>query len=666
MKEKSAQQEEFQPRAEALDLLVAHLAKKGFKDADEITRRIQAASELAMVRAVYNTISLEISPTPLYRLTFNPNNNTVDFELLEGRARVPKEFSRDITLMDMIIGANYRDRIPLLFEGITGIGKTFSVEKYMKTVLPEEFSKVLRLNFAMSNVQQPYINGEIRDGVLYLHLNRNAMRQVVFLFVDEKNRGDTNQVLQMQDSEIALSTGERGYLGTFIPLIREKKDQKGNATGEYEIVFSEDYLRKLVMMGAQNPARADDAKYSATVKTDAASANRDLTINVPNAASRDGSSIYVTQSQNKQHLRFRKSYLGYLCELLGIAPKSAVARSLEKILLPGGGLGDGEEREAANLNMLSLYAFTTDPKKTEKRIIKSALEFSDCIIYLASGNLKREFEIECEDAKDWTERLAAYGVDFTYDQTFEDESEKMKRIAGIKFEEDFIRRDTAKSKKIADLLATIKDFTEALKHPDPLTALLDQSPYITLEDMADAYSIVLSDKKQPNADGDPIELVNTVLTDYLGLFNDFAAEMKSPGFSIDNDACAIRNYAIHFALRSISGMKAGQEYTPDEYAKPMIEALETAVRKLRTLDQGSDVKKLLIARAIADIATFAGFIDEYKGDIQARFKETLKEKDKGQRALLQLGQLEALLKEKKQDATSEEIYHQRLSRMFGV
>ena len=150
---------------QTLDELTERLKVEGLSEVESI-KRLHAAAMLAMVEATYAVVNQMTMPTPLYRLTYDEANHHLQFELLGGVSPVPAPNSLDVGLLDVLIAGAFREKIPVGLEGITGVGKTFTVEQFMKTVLPKENYRMLRLNANMSNVLQPYTEGSIENGLV--------------------------------------------------------------------------------------------------------------------------------------------------------------------------------------------------------------------------------------------------------------------------------------------------------------------------------------------------------------------------------------------------------------------------------------------------------------------------------------------------------------------
>ena len=259
---------------QTLETLSRTLQDRGISDPRTIEDRLHVASMLAFVEASHRVVKQTTMPTPLYRLVYDADAHNVQFDTLDGKAPVPKRNALDINMLDILLASVLKEKMPILFEGKTGVGKTYTVEQFMRAILPERNYKGLRLNANMSNVLQPYTEGRIENGLVKIALKQEELDSIAALFIDEVNRGDTNQVLQLQDGVIRLSSGEGGELGIPVPRYQDGvwvKDRENK--------------RPLFVVSAQNPPTTKDAKYSGTKRTDAAQSNRNLQIDVPNSAS---------------------------------------------------------------------------------------------------------------------------------------------------------------------------------------------------------------------------------------------------------------------------------------------------------------------------------------------------------------------------------------------
>jgi hypothetical protein len=146
-----------------------------------------------------------------------------------------------------------------------------------------------------------------------------------------------------------------------------------------------------------------------------------------------------------------------------------------------------------------------------------------------------------------------------------------------------------------------------------------QSP-LTVRDIASAYAIVLNDKVEAKNGTSPVSVINQAFADYVGLTGEFASRVYNAEkkFIMTDPNNSIRYLCSFLAVNEV---KKDQGLTGDQYAAKMVDMLNRASALLRGLDQGSDTKKLLVARINADVASLAGFIHHYRRDIADVFNQ---------------------------------------------
>ena len=616
-------------KLQTLDQVAQHLTGKGVPD---IERMMHQAALLALVQASNAVVSSYVLPTPLFRLSYD-SGHTLSYQDLHGRAPVPKKGSTDVSLLDLTVAAMLREKISLLFEGVTGIGKTHTTEMLFRTVLPPENTAVIRLSAAMTNVQQPYVQGTIDNGVLRVNLRRDALDRIAALFVDEQNRGDTNQVLQLKDGKISLPTGESGYLGLPTP----------HYNGAHW-VLDYDNKRPLFVTAAQNPAGTRAAQYTGTRGTDAALKNRDLEISVPNAAPVLGASLMLTRLGNGQHTEFITRFSAELNKYFG-ATLSA---------------------NAIGRDITSWFALATDPRKTAQQDIRSALELTDHLALMFSADLAAEYDHEVQVSKDWTEQLKHIG-DFSYSSPLTLSAQALERMRKVvqSFQEAEVPRDIVKVKRLADVLSLTRKVKSALSASDALGAYRSAPSYITVEDIAAAFVIVAKDK-QEGGDGDAVAVVDQVVTDYVNIANAFARKMGHPAeerkrgiFDPHDPWYAVYGLSVSHALYAAVNEKQSEK-APTQFVR----SLGSSVAELRRLENGSESRKPIIARMIADLGTLAGFVTEYQKELGPCFSSPqplLPEK-----AQHSIQSLQDFYRSRRDHPATPAIYLQRLPRVLGV
>jgi len=617
-----------------LDTLVKTLLKKGVQETD-IERRLHAGSMLAFLEATHSVVSGTTMPTPLYSFTYDNTAHNLQFHVLHGKAPVPSLGTVYINMLDTLGAALLREKMPILLEGKTGVGKTFTVEQFCKTILPQAHYRGLRLNAQMSNVLQPYTEGRVENGLVRVTLRKEEMDRIAAIFIDEVNRGDVNQVLMLQDGVVRLASGEGGELG--IPVPRYMNGQWTLDTVNKRPVF---------VVSAQNPPATKDARYTGTRTTDAAQSNRNVQLDVPNSAASIGASALLLKTGNGQHAGFQRTFRQALARNLGV--EVGALQSLDE-------------------DWISMYAFTTDPKKTSCPVIRSGIEYMDAMLSLVSPNLKDEVDYEKEVIRDWSNRLKTYGVDFSYDPTLTPTAISMEKIRKIvnSFEEEVITRDIVKVKKLADAVSLIRRTKAALQTDNPTEAYLTTPNYITVQDVACGFAIMLYDKQNTH-DVDPVTIIDVVLKEYTGIVGDYARKIGyDKPFSPDDPSMSVYGLALQHAVietaksptltQRIAGVLTTSDYP---ITSTMVRDLGTSVAELKRLEAGKEERKPLLARMIADVSTLAGFVDQYKDPLETAMKQYQASRERREA-------FRNVYRSLREKVGTPDIYQHRLPRVLG-
>ena len=130
----------------------------------------------------------------------------------------------------------------------------------------------------------------------------------------------------------------------------------------------------------------------------------------------------------------------------------------------------------------------------------------------------------------------------------------------------------------------------------------------------------MNDKVQTKNGTSPVNVINQAFTDYVSLLTNFSSEVYNDEvkFDLNNPDQSIRYLCSYVAVNTI---KKDENLKADEYATKMISELNKTSALLRGLDDGSDTKKLLVARVNSDIASLAGFIHQYRREIAEGFNQ---------------------------------------------
>lgn len=622
-------------------------------DDTERLQRLHAASMLAMCEAAYATINSTTAPVPLYRIAYDDTAQHISFEMLEGHALVPQPGSLDVSVLDLLLAAQFRDKLPLLFEGKTGTGKTFTTEHFLDAILENENYRVLRLSQNMTNVLQPYVEGYVENGVVKVRLKTDELDKIAALFIDEVNRGDSNSVLMLQDGTVTLSSGERGMVGVKIPEYKESENKEGEKVG----AWVEQRKRPLLVISAQNPASTTDPKYTATRRTDAAQLNRNLQIDMPNAAHGMGGSLLVYENGGNRHSQFLETYRALLQKHLGIQDACSE--------LPAEWIG--------------IYAFTTDPVKTERPLMRSALEFCDVLTFLMHPSLQKAYDSELQVLNAWNGVLnnphgRNYQASFTTAATLSDRAEPILKIGEVvnSFGEDFIPRDIIRVKKLADEIAFLRTMKQSLKSPNPLEHYLQIKKSITAVDVASASAVVLHDKI--DVDGkDPSGVVSAVLKEYADIVTTFGTRMDytnadnplTPGarrcaFDLDDGSLSVYMLALRKSIKETCDLGTA---VAGQYTTHLVRYLADKAQTLNGMMGGMEYRKPIVVRMMTDLATLAGFLNEHESEVEAMFTNPSLPSTVAQRKHVENGIKEMYERERHLAA---DIYRMRLPRVLGI
>lgn len=542
---------------------------KGFGEKEEA---LHSALLLGFYRAAQAVVSKEVIVPVLYGISYDSRTRQIKFVDHGGKAPVPSKDRTDMNWLDLIIAATLRGGMPLLLEGDTGTGKTLLTEKFLSTILEKAnyVGMTLSQNQFTNNPLQPFTRKDTND-VTKTHLDRDALQRVAVMFIDELNRGQTQVLLQLAYGRVQVG-GEFGEVGIPVPELTP-------AGVEYP---EDGRKKKMLFIGAQNPSQQKDATFTETMQLDAALSNRLLTVGFPSLTRSAGASVMVIGSSNGLHGKFLESVAQYVEKTLAVKVDRALLKE----------------------QWLPAYAYITDPKRTDKAFLRSSLEFADVAALALAGNIASTHEQEKAMIADWDAYLApAVRTSFSLGQAKIDatsqEVQRLEEIVGT-FEKETMPRDLAKIKVVADIFATVRGLKAAFRSDKPLQAYAANSTYVTVEDIAAAATLVAK-SKQFKATADPITIVNSVLTEYTAIIEDAGARItgRRMPFESNDPASGLLNYTLANAWVTAKSHKDIIQKL-NEYAG--------VVKGLATAAGSTELRRLITARAVGDLATFSGFM----------------------------------------------------------
>ncbi len=594
--------------------------------------RMHTALLLSFAEGIYSVIRRDCTPSPLYRVSFDKQNRSMEMQETLGHSKVPQKGALDIDDLDILLMGNLRE-IPCLIEGETGIGKTFVSQRYLSTVFGEGqyFSHRLSGNSFLNNLFQHFQEGKMVNGMPVVEARVDRIETTAAGIVDEINRGDPNETLQLFDNEMHLG-GVVYKLGIPIPEI---KNGKYNARS--------DKKKKMFIITAQNPSSTDDAKFTGTMQLDAAVDNRLLKTYMSNASPSAGSTLWLTDGKGKRHDKFLKYFSIAVAKHLGIEEKL---------------IGETEK------DWLVTYAWITDSNKTDKPVLYSGLELADFVMGVFGGNLIDYYNYEKSIINDWNVELKQ-GVEL---KDALNETEKVKKIGEItsSFKVPIIFRDIVQIKKVADILSTLKNIKDSLKTASPVDSYLNAKRLVTVREVAEATALVARNKQRANSPS-PVYALNEVLNQYCALTEEYMKDAKRlhPTFDIYDSQAGIKNVAIFRAVRENMGSSTNT-------VNGLISKISDEAKQLiGKISLSEEVKNVMIARSAGDLMTLCGFLnqyskelEEYKEDGVALFKK-YKKPTEAHKIIEGIGRFYCQ-KQRDEVMVLPDIYQHRIQRTLGI
>ena len=200
-----------------------------------------------------------VKPVPFLYIR-NDGHAGVFVEPCNGEPRIPRRSKDDyeITLLDFLSSLMFFN-IPVLLEGPTGVGKTFLLSQMFNAIFGTSGYYYVRLERSLTgrSIMDPFLERTLVKKLPTTSIAKGRCSQYGGIFIDEPNRGDSQDTLQILDCKISLY-GDDAELGLPIP-----------GTGRMKHPF---------IAAAMNP---NDARYTATEAVDGAVENRLLRVTYP-------------------------------------------------------------------------------------------------------------------------------------------------------------------------------------------------------------------------------------------------------------------------------------------------------------------------------------------------------------------------------------------------
>ncbi len=465
------------------------------------------------IETLYETLEGVISPTPFLAVS---DNDDVSIDFLNGNGLLPSPKTTEITVLDLEIASLFFDNINLLFEGVTGVGKTYSSEALFNTLFGPDGHYTLRLSGGIlgGSALEPFTTTSLENGMPKTIIDQTKCEKYGGLFIDEINRGDTNEVFQIVDGKIHIN-GDTGYLR--LPI-------KGT-----------DRYKGLAIIAAMNPP---NAMYNATVELDFAGENRFLKFKYPNGVSE------VSSSQLSKKLDETELHESFWNNLKN------------KIEMDGG--------------WLDIYPVITDSAQFNNDLNGDVNEFIDVAISFIGYNPKEIYERNAE-------LMRQGGVEPSFKVIDDNELDKIIELQG-KLKYGFVRRDLNKIKDLSQLISFIKgvknesyEVNVTLNDVAASIGIILESKIITDADYGDLMILVNDVFKSyksfrsdaPDGFGYRQLVFQSALTkksfnDYLGVLNKGVRELNTNDGSVSNKLIKSRLISDLVVLKHFSKAYEGE------------------------------------------------------------------------------------------------------------
>jgi len=344
----------------------------------------------SFITTLYDTLEGVVSPTPYMEISEGKN---VDVKFLNGKARLPMPNTTEVTVLDIDVASLFFDDFHILYEGVTGVGKTYTSDALFDAIYGPDGHYTIRLSGGVmgSSALEPFTTTTLENGVPKTRIDHEKCKKYGALFIDEINRGDSQETFQVVDGKIHVN-GDTGHLRIPIP-----------GTERY---------KGLAIIAAMNPA---DVQHSSALELDIAGENRFLKFRFPNGVAEAGSSQLEKRVSENLYDKFWTEFAKRTGQKGGWRENYPLITDPEQFA----NALDGQTKEFIDV---ALGYVGYDPKETYGRNVE----------LMQQGGVQPKFNIR--DDNDYRKILQAQG----------------------NLKHGFVRRDLRKIKDLSRLLAFIK------------------------------------------------------------------------------------------------------------------------------------------------------------------------------------------------------------------
>src|SRR3989338_9374091 len=116
------------------------------------------------ISTLYQTLDGVVSPTPYLEIAEGKN---IDVKFLNGKARLPMPNTTEVTVLDIDVASLFFDNFNILYEGVTGVGKTYTSDALFDTIFGSDGHYTVRLTGGIlgSSVLEPFTVSALEHGI---------------------------------------------------------------------------------------------------------------------------------------------------------------------------------------------------------------------------------------------------------------------------------------------------------------------------------------------------------------------------------------------------------------------------------------------------------------------------------------------------------------------
>lgn len=342
------------------------------------------------IQALYGTLDGVVSPTPYLQIMEGDN---VDVRFLNGKGKLPMPQTIEINDMDFDIASLFYDDIHILWEGHTGVGKSYRAKAIGETVFGKEGYVELHLESGVyaSSPTDPFVATIMQNGVPKTIIDNEKSSKYGLIIFEELNTGNFNDVRTISEGYVNIN----GSIGLLRIPIRN--------TGRY---------KNIAILATMNPS---DEMHTHARELTIAGENRFLKLKAANGVTEAGSSQLEKKLGLDVHDRFWSEF---------------------------------SKRTGIKGGWKEIYPIVTDPEQFPTELDGETREFIDTSLGYVGYDPKETFQRNVE-------LMQQGGLSPHFSIRDDNNYRKILETQG-KLKHGFVRRDLRKIRDLSRLLGFIK------------------------------------------------------------------------------------------------------------------------------------------------------------------------------------------------------------------